>query len=64
MPREQMEVHVFEGWALGDWLLAPGLLLQVHTLLLRLELKGYVLKSTIFLEQMCITHLPGIEVQE
>lgn len=62
--KEQMEVCVFEGWAVEDWLLSPELLLQMHTLLQRLQLKGHVLKSTILLEQMCITHLPGTEVQE
>lgn len=61
MPRKQA---ASEGQALEDWLLLFELLLQMHTSLQRLQLNGHVFKSIVFLEQVCVAHLPGIEVQE
>lgn len=52
-----------EGEALGHLLLSLALL-QMHSSQQRLQVKGRVSNSAIFLEQVCIAHLSAIEIQE
>lgn len=49
---------------MGHLLLSLALLLQMLTSPQRLQVKGCVSNSAIFLEEVCITHLSAMEIQE